>query len=244
MSITLLIIGILAAIVTIVGGYFAMYFSDRLHLILGYSAGAVMGVAMFDLIPEAIEMGGQYHDIANITTFIAIGFGFYLLIDRLLSSWGRGSHQHEAHELHDHNIGVGPIGLIIHSALDGLAIGLAYNIDNKVGLIIAAAVILHDFSDGVNTVSMSLLKSNIKARAKRWLYLDSIMPMLGLLFSTFIVVNEYFFSIVLALFAGFFLYIGASELIPESQHRHPHFWTTFTTLLGMITMYIAINVLM
>ena len=49
-------------------------------------------------------------------------------------------------------------------------------------------------------------------------------------------------SILLALFAGFFLYSGASELLPRSQGGHPHLSTVAATVLGMIFIYGVVRV--
>ena len=238
---TLIYIAISAAITTLVGGYFALYFKDRLHLVLGYSAGAVMGVAMFDLIPEAIELGAKDHTVSTITSVVALGFAAYLVLDRTLSYMKDDHSHHHEHDAHHRDTSVlGPISLIIHSLLDGLAIGLAFQVSPAIGAVVAVAVLLHDFSDGINTVNLSLIRGDTK-KAKRMLYLDALMPSVGIILSQFIILESGYLSIVLAMFAGFFLYIGASELIPESQHRHPHFWTSFTTVLGMLTLYMIIN---
>ena len=51
------------------------------------------------------------------------------------------------------------------------------------------------------------------------------------------------FGLALALFGGFFLYIGASDLIPESYHAHPKFLTTAMTLMGAGVLYLAISLI-
>lgn len=228
---TLLLIGIGAGIMTFTGGYFALYFKDRLHLMLGFSAGAVMGVALFDLVPEAIEIGKGHHDLSIIMAFVALGFAIYLVGERILAP------DLSKQAVTDHAFPLIPFSLVVHSLLDGLAIGLSFQVSNAVGLIVAVAVLVHDFSDGINTVNTSLLA---KGNANRWLILDTLAPLVGIALSQLIVVPEQYLSLLLSVFAGFFLYIGASELIPESQHRHPHFWTSFMTVLGMSVLYGAI----
>ncbi|HVW71585.1 MAG TPA: ZIP family metal transporter, partial [Candidatus Paceibacterota bacterium] len=107
---------------TFIGGYFAVRFRDHLHLILGFSAGAVVGVAFFDLLPEAIELSSQYFDARVITLAVAGGFLLYLFLDRLILLH---THQEDAEE-HAHNAHRGMLGastLSIHSFLDGVAIG-------------------------------------------------------------------------------------------------------------------------
>lgn len=229
----LFLIGIATVIVTFSGGYFALRFKDRLHLILGFSAGAVIGVAFFDLIPEAIKLGKEYYEPSFITTAVAVGFIIYMILDRIFILSGGEKHSYRGH------LGAG--SLTLHSFLDGLAIGLAFQVSAAVGAIVAAAVLVHDFSDGINTVNMSLIGNGKDILAKRWLMADALAPLFGIGATFFFTVPEKYLALILALFSGFFLYIGASELLPESHHRHPRFWTTFMTILGILVLYIAVH---
>lgn len=236
----IILISIAAFIFTLLGGFFAIKFKDKLHLILGFSAGAVIGVAFFDLIPEAIELGGTAYDISTITTLVAIGFVFYMILDRFIIL-----HCHEDHdEGHGHEqrgvLGAG--SLSIHSFLDGVAIGLAFQVSTAVGAIVTAAVLVHDFSDGINTVNMILKNNGEKKKAIKWLVIDALAPVLGIGSTLFFSLSESLLGAVLAVFAGFFLYIGASDLLPESHHNHPTIWTTLLTVAGIAIMYTAIRV--
>ena len=69
---------------TLLGGTFALRFKDRLHLILGFSAGAVIGVAFFDLIPEAIELAGKHLRVSQVTSLVAVGFVLFMILDRMV----------------------------------------------------------------------------------------------------------------------------------------------------------------
>src|SRR5450631_3174352 len=77
---------------TMLGGFFAMRFRDRLHLILGFSAVAV---ALFDLLPAAMQFGASSGP-AVISVFIAAGFLAYLVLDRLILI-----HPHDHGDDHD-----------------------------------------------------------------------------------------------------------------------------------------------
>ena len=77
--------------------------------------------------------------------------------------------------------------------------------------------------------------------ALRWLALDALAPVAGVVVASFIVVSDSQLGMLLALFGGFFLYIGASELLPESHHAHPVRWTTIATVLGMLAMFFVIR---
>lgn len=230
----IILISLAAFVATVLGGLFALKFKDKLHLILGFSAGAVIGVAFFDLLPEAIELGGGGK---FITSMVALGFFVYLLLDRLVIL-----HSHHEEELQHHHRGtLGAGSLSFHSFLDGLAIGLAFQVSANVGAIVATAVLVHDFSDGINTVNLVLKNQGKRGKALRWLAVDALAPLVGVLTASLIHIPGKFLGIILALFCGFFIYIGASDLLPESHHGHPTHWTTIMTVLGATVLFVAIH---
>ncbi len=235
-----ILIAIAAFCSTLLGGWFALRLKDRLHLILGFSAGAVIGVAFFDLIPEAIDLVGKSNGTAFATSIIAFGFALYLALDRLFVL-----HRHHEDDTHEHahsERGVwGASTLSLHSFLDGVGIGLAFKISPAIGLVVAAAVLAHDFSDGINTVNMILKNGGKRRRALRWLIIDALAPVAGVLITLLFSVTEGSLGILIALFSGFFLYIGASDLLPESHHAHPKRWTTISTIAGMGFIYTIIK---
>ncbi len=236
----LLLIAVLTFIATALGGFFAIRHQDKLHLILGFSAGAVIGVAFFDLMPETFELAGQHFGTGTVAGIIALGFLLYLILDRSLGHFH--AHADEDHEGHGHHKGtLGAGSLSFHSFLDGIGIGLAFQASALVGAIVAAGVLAHDFSDGINTVSYILKSGGTKKRAYRFLFLDAAAPVLGILATLFFHVEEKILGLILALFCGFFLYIGASDLVPESHHAHPTYWTTLMTILGALVLFAAVH---
>jgi ZIP family zinc transporter len=162
-----------------------------------------------------------------------------MLLDRFVVGH---SHADEHCENENHRGQLGAGSLSMHSLLDGVAIGLAFQVSQAVAMIVAVAVLTHDFSDGINTVSLILKNGGTRKEAFKWLVLDAIAPVLGILFTTLFTIPESYLGLLLALFCGFFLYIGASDLLPESHHRHPTYWTTFATILGVLILYGAIRV--
>lgn len=231
-------IAIAAFAATMLGGALALRLRDRLHLILGFSAGAVVAVAFFDLMPEALELAGEAYKTSTIVAFVALGFLLYLLLDRLLLLH---SHAHDAHEAEESRGHMRAGSLSLHSFLDGVGIGLAFQVSPAVGLVVAAAVLAHDFSDGINTVNVVTKHGGSSRQAMRWLLADASAPVLGVLSTLFFTVPQTTLGILLAAFSGFFLYIGASDLIPESHHSHPTLWTTGMTLLGAGVLFAAIQ---
>jgi zinc transporter ZupT len=229
----LLVIAAAAFVSTLLGGLLALRLRDKLHLILGFSAGAVIGVAFFDLLPEALDFGEKFHAPAVILSWTALGFLSYLVLDRILLFHGESAPR-------------GPFAaavLCIHSLLDGVAIGLAFQASHQVGVVVAIAVLCHDFSDGINTMNIVLRNRGDRRHAFRWLLVDASAPVLGVASTYFFRLPGEQFGAALALFAGFFLYIGASDLIPESYHAHPKFLTTAMTLAGAAVLYLAISLI-
>ncbi|MCR4275796.1 MAG: ZIP family metal transporter [Candidatus Parcubacteria bacterium] len=232
-----LLIALVASVATFIGGSFALRFRDQLHLILGFSAGAVAGVALFDLLPEAIGLGTKYHSASTIAFFIAAGFFGYLILDRLILL-----HTHEEDsEVNAPRGFFGALTLSAHSFLDGIAIGVGFQASVAVGIVVTAAVLTHDFSDGINTVNLVLKNGGTWRQAFKWLLVDAAAPVAGAASTLLFRIPESTIGLVLAIFVGTFLYLSASDLIPESHHRHPRALTTVMTLLGALVLYTVVH---
>jgi len=226
------LVGVATGLSTFLGGSFALRSREQLRLILGFSAGAVIGVAIFDLLPEALELARGIFPAADIAAVAGFGFLAYMVLDRA-SRAATGGHERPRGHL-------GAASLTVHSFFDGLAIGLAFQASTTIGVVVAVAVLVHDFSDGVNTVNLSLLGGGGAQTARRWLWADAAAPLIGIGASRLIALPEHFLAPVLAGLTGVFLYIGASELLPESQHQYPRLWTTLATVLGASVIYAAV----
>lgn len=235
-----LIISALAIFLSVIlGGTFALKFKDKLHLILGFSAGSVIGVAFFDLLSEAIKSAESYYQIDTIIFFIVVGFITYTILDRLFSS-----HSHNEGECENSNhrgiLGAGSISL--HSLMDGLIVGLSFQISSVVGISLTAAIFIHAFSDGINTVNMIIRSGGDAKTARKWLLIDSVTPGLGILMSSFVHIPSSIFPVIVSLFCGFFIYLGASDLLPESHHSHPKIWTTISTIIGIVLIFVVTKI--
>jgi zinc transporter ZupT len=234
---------------TCTGGLLALRLASRMQWVLGFSAGAVVAVAFFDLLPEALELGAPSFGVSKVFACAAAGFLIYLLFDRVLLFQGqrfRGQLaaqppgvRAEADTRHRATLFAGSLSL--HSLLDGIAIGLAFQASAAVGAVVAIAVLTHDFSDGVNTMNVVLRNDSNRRRALQWLLADAVAPGLGIFSTLFFRVQPDLLGIILALFSGFFLYIGASDLIPESHRAFPKALTTLMTLLGIAVLYAAVT---
>jgi ComEC/Rec2-related protein len=165
----IIIVSIATLVSTFVGGLFAMRFRDKLHIILGFSAGAVIAVAFFDLIPEALEIGSKYYNVSTLLTLVAIGFIIYLLLDRTIFIHGHGYEELDAHDKPRKSGLLGAGTLCVHSLFDGMAIGFAFQVSTAIGIVVAIAVLVHDFSDGINTVNFIMREKKDSSNVLSWL---------------------------------------------------------------------------
>jgi len=234
-----LLLGASAVLATAVGGAFALHRRDRLHLILGFSAGAVLGVALFDLLPESMELGAPRYEPATVALLVGVGFFAYTLLNRFMLLHP-DTDAVEAASAHRRG-SLGAASLSIHSFLDGVGIGLAFKVSTSIGLVVAAAVLAHDFSDGINTVTVVLRNRGQRLRALKWLLVDAAAPLLGVASTYLYSLSQAHLGLVLAVFCGFFLYIGAADLLPESHHRHPKRLTATLNVAGAGLIWLTIH---
>ena len=209
---------------TFVGGYVVFKWKRDLHPWLSLSGGLLLGVAFLDLLPEAMERG---HDAGfDPMPILAASLAAIILFHILDKVFAVHHHEHASGEPvepcdNDRHRAtkawVRASGMVLHSVCDGLAIGGGFAANYHLGLLIALAVVMHDFSDGMSTVTV--LKSAIGGRRSvlAMLGLDAIAPFIGALIGMAIAPNQTVISLMLAAFAGFFIFLALSELLPQAH---------------------------
>jgi len=217
---------------TFAGGALALRLAHSLPTLIALTGGVVVAVAIFDVLPESIE---AVEDPELVGLLVGVGFVAFFLAERVLVLHHRDEpDQARAH----HQVGaLGALGLSVHSFVDGLGIGLAFGLDTATGLLVFVAVISHDFADGLNTVSFVLSQSNDRQRAKRWLAVDAFAPLLGAIVGSALTVSDATLGQILAVYAGFFLYMGATDLLPEAHSEHASWPRVALTVTGFLAVY-------
>jgi zinc transporter ZupT len=224
---------------TMSGGIFALKNKQRLHYILGFTAGVILGVIAFDILPETFRLAQQYH-VDTIKPMVALVCGF--LAFHILEKTVLIHHAHE-HEYGNHKhpqVGVmSALALSGHSLLDGIGIGLGFQINSTVGVAVAIAVIGHDFADGLNTVSLMLNNKNTARRSFMLLVVDALAPVIGVASTFFFHLSEANLVLYLGFFAGFLLYIGAADILPQAHEESSSRITIGLTVAGAVFMFIV-----
>jgi zinc transporter ZupT len=231
----------LAALAALAGGLIAIKSRDKINLALGFTAGVILGLVAFDLLPEIFNLtkSGELDIIWPMVALVS-GFLTFHIIEKSILIHNSNETQYGAH--HHPYVGVaGAIALCGHSFLDGLSIGVAYQVSSSVGLAVALAVIGHRFADGFNTTNVMLFHKNKPEAAKKMLYIAALMPILGGLSSLFLDLSETVLAVYLGFFAGFLLYIGASDILPQAHSKNSSRTTIAMTVLGTIFMFVVTN---
>lgn len=227
------------AFATGLGGLAALRFRGHLHLLLGFSAGVVLAVVFFDILPEVFSAGEQPE---SVMLAAAAGFLAFFALERYTALHGARDPAHRRSEHAAELGGLGAAGLSLHSFLDGLAIGIGFQASASLGFTIALAVILHDVSDGLTTVTVVLAHQNPVRRSVAWLLVDMTTPVLGAASTRLVELPASLLPWLLAFFAGFFLYIGASDLLPEAREDASP-WIGVATVLGMLVVFLVTRAL-
>ena len=150
---------------TFFGGLFAIKYKDKLHSIMGFTAGVLLGVVFFDIFPEIIQLiKNSGFETNGVMVALVLGFVLFHILEKSILL----HHSHEEEYVdHKHpHVGIASaLALAGHSFMDGMGIGLAFQVSSTIGILVAVAVIAHDFTDGMNTVTLVLTNKNSPGRA-------------------------------------------------------------------------------
>lgn len=226
-----LIFGSLAGLATFVGIFLVVkkekWVRDNLIYLLSFSAGILLSFSLIHLLPEAVA-----ENKAGYLWTLGSFFVFYL-IEHLLSihhcEEGKECENHESFSL------ISWIGLLVHSVIDGVVIGAGFEVSQTLGILSTLAVLLHELPEGISSMSVMLYGGySIKeaVRQSSWVALATPIGALGTYF-LLRNIDTSFLGILLAIAAGSFLYVAASDLIPEI-HKKSKWGNIVLTLVGVL----------
>lgn len=243
MSFDAILLAIVTCFSTLLGGTFATRRRKNIGILGAFAAGVLITTSLLDLLPQTFKLATSANVLLeDVMALTVVGFLFLYIISRLINAhaFKDGEYIEIKH----------PLGglfatseLSVHSFIDGLAIGFGFAADTHVGIIIALAVICHDFTDGLSTVTVMLNSGNSLRNSLRMLFLDAVAPVLGAVVPFFIEVQQYYIVLLLPFFAGGFLYLGASDLLPQAHIENPQILTVISCTAGFVLIFILTFVL-
>jgi ZIP family zinc transporter len=241
----MLVIGLaaLTVIATFMGGLLALRAKDRFHLVLGLSAGLLLGLVGFDLLPEIFEMNSsELGGVKTISLALISGFLFLHFLEQFV-----GSHEPaESDYGHDHKHAVEIAGVVCavsmagHIFLDGVALALAFKVSTELGIAVFIAMIVHAFSDGLNTVALLIKTNQWREKGKYLLGLDAVARIGGAALGSSLTISDGNLAIYLAAFSGIVIYLATSHILPEAHSKHPSKVTMVATLAGVVIMWLLV----
>ena len=229
---------------TFLGGMLALKSHQRLHLVLGLSAGLLLGLVAFDLIPEVFELNtSEVAHVPLVMVLFVAGFMLLHILERF-----SGAHEpidSAPDHIHTHahsTTGIlGALGMVVHVFLDGVAVALAFSVSTGTGIAVSVAVVAHAFSDGLNTVSMLIHHGKWESRAKWLLGADGVARVAGAALGSVLTISEPVLGMYLAVFAGFVVYLATAHILPEAHSRHSSKATLLTTIAGVVAMLAIVS---
>lgn len=209
------------------------FLKKSLLFLVSLSAGALIGGAFLHLIPEAVEKVGD----TKILAYVIIGFVFFFLIEKIL-------HWHHCHngKCSVHTFAyMNLIGDIVHNFIDGLIIAGSFIVNIHLGIITTLAVILHEIPQEISDFGVLIYAGFKRAKALFLNFIIALFAILGGMAGYFL--GEYADKIIVYLLpfaAGGFIYIAASDLIPEIKKEvqiKKSIVSIIVFIIGILIMY-------
>jgi zinc and cadmium transporter len=232
-------------------------FYNRLSLLIGFSAGLMLATALHDLLPEALEAGGE-----RAMWGAGVGFLALYLAERMthfhacrhrncdIDETGEHHNEHEPHaaahhastpaalplgHTHGHADTMALVGMGIHNFADGLTTAAAFSVSSAVGLVVILAIVLHQMAAGVSLGAIMLRAGRSHKRVLASTTFIASFILLGAIFYHFVVpVGARTQGIILGLAGGSFLYVAACDLLPEAHAEDEGWSVTAATLVGYL----------
>lgn len=213
----------------------------RTHAIaiaLPFGAGALLAAAFFDLLPESFELG----DSRTLLVWALVGFLAFFLMERSVTWF----HHHHEHSLGAKNNSQGimvMIGDLLHNMIDGVAIGAAFVVNPATGFITTLAVSAHEIPKELGTFGI-LLSRGWKDKK---VMLANVLTAVGTLVAasvTFFLGSAMRLPVaeLLALTSGFFIYVAASDIIPDIHEQPKKVGTIQAAILVLGVLFVGLAI--
>lgn len=239
----IVIFTLIGSVVSLIGGIllllkekFALKIS---HFLSAFAAGTLLGTAFLDLLPEAGKHMEELGLDFNLPLWALIGILIFFLIERFIH------HHHQDQAKEKTVVSLIIIGDSLHNFVDGVAIAATFLISIPLGIVTTFAVAAHEIPQEIADFGLMLSKGVKRGKVLQINFFSSAVALVGAL-GTFIYKDalEQFLSVILALTAGFFIYIASANLIPEihaNENKKVAFWETVMLFIGVLVIYIAIS---
>jgi zinc transporter ZupT len=231
---------IIAFAATLSAGIFAKKLKNRIGIVCAFSAGFFIALSLFEFLPDILVLLPTAQiNLDRVFLTAVIGFVSLFAINRSFSRLHVKKHT-MAQNTFQPRIGLlSSLEFCSHSFLEGIAIGVSFQLQFGLGIFIAMAVISHDICDGISTLAIMLDSGNSLRSSMRLLLIDAVAPALGAISTLFFGIPNFILVYVLSFLLGSFLYIGSGILLPDAYRMN----RPITTLAFFMTGFFLILIL-
>lgn len=240
----ILLFSFIGSVVSMIGGILLLAsknFAVKIsHFLSSFAAGALLGTAFFDLLPEAAQAGKGG---VNIFLWTLVGLLAFFLLERFIHHHDQGTHPEDKKSV----VPLIVVGDTVHNFIDGVAMGAAFLINIPLGIVTSLAVAAHEIPQEIGDFGLMLNKGVARKRVLLINFLSALAAMAGAVLIYFMKDEfEKLLPIVLSLASGFFIYIAVANLIPEihnNDNKKVAFWETVVLISGVIAVGVVISLL-
>jgi len=179
-----------------------------LPILIGLSAGALMGGALLHLLPEAVEKNSEL----DVYMVVLLGFILFFLIEKVLHWRHCHKGQCDVHTFHYMNL----VGDSIHNFIDGLIMAASYVVSLPLGITTTIAIATHEIPQEIGDFAVLVYGGFSKKKAILLNFVVALTAVIGGIVGFFISsLVENIVIYILPFAAGGFIYIAATDLVPE-----------------------------
>ena len=242
-SIPVLLSVSIAFIMTLLGGAFGAKYRRSIVLLMAFTAGALIALAVFELLPEIFSLIQKTQAPMYSAVFtIAFGFIFLFAINQYLFKPQKKGEKN-TRNLNPSSGLLATSEFCTHALLEGLTIGLSFQFNFGLGIIAAVAVVSHDFCDGIVTITLMLSSGNSVKASWGLLVIDAAAPIVGALATIFFIMPENYLVFFFSFLTGGFIYLGTVHLLHKSYRNNPKWVTVLTFFLGFLLIFVLARVI-
>jgi len=234
-----IVASIVVSLISLIGILFLLVnektLNNILFILIGFATGGLLGGAFFHLLPEALEKSSN----PTLTfLYVILGFIIFFILERYIH-W---RHCHKEGKCDVHVVSyLSLMGDGIHNLIDGMIIATSFQVNISFGLITTLAIILHEIPQEIGDFGVLVYGGLSKLKALFYNFLSALTAIIGVFIGYFLTTSiESFSSVLLPIAAGGFIYIAASDLVPE-LHKEPNLKKStlaiITFIFGIILMY-------
>lgn len=246
---------LVGSVFSLIGGVFLLIKEKQVlkysHFLAAFAAGTLLGTVFFDLLPEAVGSGEKVvkkglSGEVDIFFWVLVGILGFFLLERFVHWFHH--HQHDyGDEVVKPTIPLIILGDSVHNFIDGIAIGATFLVSIPLGIITSLAVAAHEIPQEIGDFGILLHKGMGRKKVLMVNFYSALTALVGALISFLLGERiEASLPILLAITAGFFIYIAASDLIPEIHHENRKGFAVIETslmFLGVAAIWVGIALL-